>query len=111
MTRRGSSRTTGTVNAWETGRRGLLMMMVMVLAEAAAVGTVSVVCAGVDDVDQRGVHDTRNPPAPAPRSSGGWQAYHRVAALDSGIYLDGWLSPRHEAGLAAFQGWVREAVS
>jgi choline monooxygenase len=31
--------------------------------------------------------------------------------LDSGIYLEGWLSPRHEAGLAAFQGWVREAVS
>jgi len=31
--------------------------------------------------------------------------------LDSGIYRDGWLSPRHEAGLAAFQRWVREAVS
>jgi choline monooxygenase len=31
--------------------------------------------------------------------------------LDSGIYVEGWLSPRHEAGLAAFQGWVRQAVS
>jgi choline monooxygenase len=31
--------------------------------------------------------------------------------LDSGIYVDGWLSPRHEAGLAAFQRWVRAAVS
>ncbi|MEY2449469.1 MAG: choline monooxygenase, partial [Acidimicrobiaceae bacterium] len=31
--------------------------------------------------------------------------------LDSAIYDEGWLSPRHEAGLAAFQSWVREAVS
>jgi choline monooxygenase len=31
--------------------------------------------------------------------------------LDSGIYVEGWLSPRHESGVAAFQRWVREAVS
>jgi choline monooxygenase len=31
--------------------------------------------------------------------------------LDSGVYHEGWLSPRHEGGLAAFQGWVRSAVS
>ncbi|MEY2451907.1 MAG: choline monooxygenase [Acidimicrobiaceae bacterium] len=31
--------------------------------------------------------------------------------LDSGIYAEGWLSPRHEAGLAAFQRWVRDAVN
>jgi choline monooxygenase len=31
--------------------------------------------------------------------------------LESGIYDEGWLSPRHEAGLAAFQRWVRAAVS
>jgi choline monooxygenase len=31
--------------------------------------------------------------------------------LDSGVYHEGWLSPRHETGVAAFQRWVREAVS
>ena len=31
--------------------------------------------------------------------------------LDSGVYAAGWLSPRHEMGLAAFQSWVRDAVS
>ena len=31
--------------------------------------------------------------------------------LDSGVYFEGWLSPRHETGVAAFQSWVRAAVS
>ena len=30
--------------------------------------------------------------------------------LESGSYDAGWLSPKHEAGVAAFQRWVREAV-
>lgn len=30
--------------------------------------------------------------------------------LDSGVYDEGWLSPRHENGVAAFQEWVRRAV-
>ena len=30
--------------------------------------------------------------------------------LDSGAYDVGWLSPKHEAGLASFQCWVRDAV-
>ena len=30
--------------------------------------------------------------------------------LEGGTYDTGWLSPRHEAGVAAFQRWVREAV-
>jgi choline monooxygenase len=30
--------------------------------------------------------------------------------LDSGTYNTGWLSPKHEGGVAAFQRWVREAV-
>jgi choline monooxygenase len=30
--------------------------------------------------------------------------------LASGAYDTGWLSPRHEGGVAAFQRWVREAV-
>jgi choline monooxygenase len=31
--------------------------------------------------------------------------------LDSGVYDEGWLSPRHEEGLKAFQRWVRTAIS
>jgi choline monooxygenase len=31
--------------------------------------------------------------------------------LGSGIYVEGWLSPRHEAALAAYQSWVRQAIS
>jgi choline monooxygenase len=31
--------------------------------------------------------------------------------LDTGVYTEGWLSPHHEHGVAAFQSWVREAVS
>jgi choline monooxygenase len=30
--------------------------------------------------------------------------------LDSGVYDVGWLSPRHEDGIAAFQRWLRESV-
>ena len=30
--------------------------------------------------------------------------------LDSGVYGQGWLSPRHEGGVAAFQRWVRAAT-
>src|SRR5437764_474901 len=30
--------------------------------------------------------------------------------LDSGVYDEGWLSPRHERGVAAFQRWIRAAV-
>jgi choline monooxygenase len=30
--------------------------------------------------------------------------------LASGSYGTGWLSPRHEGGVAAFQRWIREAV-
>ena len=30
--------------------------------------------------------------------------------LDSGVYDVGRLSPRHEAGVAAFQGWVTESL-
>ena len=30
--------------------------------------------------------------------------------LDTGIYDAGWLSPRHERGVAAFQTWVRGAI-
>ena len=30
--------------------------------------------------------------------------------LDTGIYDEGWLSPRHEGGVAAFQEWIRAAV-
>jgi choline monooxygenase len=30
--------------------------------------------------------------------------------LDGGAYDTGWLSPKHEGGVAAFQRWVREAV-
>jgi choline monooxygenase len=30
--------------------------------------------------------------------------------LDSGAYVEGWLSPRHERAVAAFQTWVRDAV-
>jgi choline monooxygenase len=30
--------------------------------------------------------------------------------LESGSYDTGWLSPKHEAGVAAFQRWVRETV-
>ena len=30
--------------------------------------------------------------------------------LDTGIYDQGWLSPRHEGGVAAFQQWVRAAI-
>jgi len=30
--------------------------------------------------------------------------------LDAGVYDTGWLSPRHEMGVAAFQRWVAEAV-
>jgi len=31
--------------------------------------------------------------------------------LDTGVYDEGWLSPRHERGVAAFQGWVRAALT
>ena len=31
--------------------------------------------------------------------------------LETGIYDEGWLSPRHERGVAAFQSWVRDALS
>ena len=30
--------------------------------------------------------------------------------LQSGSYDTGWLSPRHEAGVAAFQRWLQEAL-
>jgi choline monooxygenase len=30
--------------------------------------------------------------------------------LESGSYDTGWLSPKHEGGVAAFQRWVRETV-
>jgi choline monooxygenase len=30
--------------------------------------------------------------------------------LEAGVYRDGWLSPRHENGVAYFQRLVREAV-
>jgi choline monooxygenase len=31
--------------------------------------------------------------------------------LDSGAYDTGWLSPRHEGGVEAFQRWIAEALS
>jgi len=31
--------------------------------------------------------------------------------LDTGVYAQGWLSPRHEGAVAAFQSWVWNAVS
>jgi choline monooxygenase len=30
--------------------------------------------------------------------------------LEAGVYRSGWLSPRHEAGVGAFQDWVRAAL-
>jgi choline monooxygenase len=30
--------------------------------------------------------------------------------LESGTYDSGWLSPKHEGGVAAFQGWIRESI-
>jgi choline monooxygenase len=30
--------------------------------------------------------------------------------LESGTYDTGWLSPKHEAGVAAFQRWIRETI-
>ena len=30
--------------------------------------------------------------------------------LESGTYDTGWLSPKHEGGVAAFQRWVRETI-
>jgi choline monooxygenase len=30
--------------------------------------------------------------------------------LTSGSYDSGWLSPRHEGGVAAFQRWIRETI-
>jgi hypothetical protein len=51
-TGRGCSRTTGTAKACETGRRAEGAMMVMEGSLLAAARAVSLVCAGVDDVDQ-----------------------------------------------------------
>jgi choline monooxygenase len=31
--------------------------------------------------------------------------------LDTGVYQEGWLSPRHETAVAAFQSWVRDSIS
>jgi hypothetical protein len=50
------------------------------LAEAAARSALGLVCGGVRQVDQRGVHDTGNVPPPGPGLSGGWQASSRCSS-------------------------------
>ena len=83
-----SSRTTGTTKTWLVGwRRTVVARKVMVgsglllaaLAEAAARGALCLVCVGVHEVDQRGVHDNGHFPPLEVLFRGGWQACARCA--------------------------------
>jgi hypothetical protein len=96
----GSSRTTGTRKACEAEVRrtvvartvmARLSVLVAGLAEAAARRAVDLSCVGVHEVDQRGVHDSRNSPTARLAFSGGQQASTRCS---SGLLTSGSRTPR-----------------